>query len=99
VVIKGPAVLLPESLPGGPGDLILLQFGQGLARPPVVEYLPDGSGIASVLSFSGRPFRVVIPWTSILMMGDDTTAEVGFRAKGGPPPLPVPRKPQLRVVK
>jgi hypothetical protein len=52
-----------------------------------------------VLSFSGRPFRVVIPWTSILMMGDDTTAEVGFRAKGGPPPLPVPRKPQLRVVK
>lgn len=95
---KIPGVVLPEYLLQADDPLVLLQFGFGLARPP--ENLDtDVPGLWATLSFSTQPFRIFIPWVSIVAMGVPGRMEVGFQLEEIQEPPTVPARPALRLVK
>ena len=43
---------------------LVLRFGYTLA-PPIADLTVDENGIGGTLTFSGSPFRVLLPWTAV----------------------------------
>ena len=92
LIVQGrEGVVFPEGIPG---EIVLLNMGRGLGRPPRAHYGPAGLEVLG-LSFSGSVFRCFFPWASIH----------GIRTPGltlyfqHPQDAWEPKPPGLRVVK
>lgn len=96
VIRAHPEVRLPDHLEG---ELVGLQVGYGLARPPELDYFQDGLRIRG-MTFGGQPFPVFLPWASIHgILLPDWAIYFQRRNQSKVDPPKATNGPGLRVVK
>lgn len=91
-------VAVPERFRGE--AKLVLRFGHGLT-PPIPDLTVDDHGISASLTFSGAPFRCVLPWAAIyaavadgeqrgMVWPDDIPEDLltGTPTEAAPPPPP-----------
>lgn len=108
---RRPGVVVPDWL--AQDGHLRLDFSYGFT-PPISDLTVDERGITATLSFRGRPFHTVVPWTAVYLIADydgngrvwqeDIPAdlmETDPPETPTPPPAPAkkPRPSHLKLVK